>query len=176
MICFILWGTDLYIFINYRNFYRISIRCWIHKRHPMRCILWKFGRKLIAFIMAPHCIMIYYRRHLTCIQRFAVGQLSQSHSVGWCLGAGQRHVEPGRTVQDAEILIRQCAARGMVSQWSENYVHDFALVRWWWFFNPCPSGKLHWHMITPCAIELTLKVCIWTVTLNDHVFYQSEWV
>ena len=50
---------------NYKNWARILIRCWIHKRHPipspnghaMRCLLWIFVRKLATFIMAPHCIM-----------------------------------------------------------------------------------------------------------------------
>ena len=39
---------------NYRNWGRISIRCWIHKRHPiprpngraMGCLLWIFVKKL----------------------------------------------------------------------------------------------------------------------------------
>ena len=41
---------------NYRNWGRISIKCWIHKRHPiprpngraMRCLLWIFVRKMTA--------------------------------------------------------------------------------------------------------------------------------
>ena len=43
-----------YYINNYRNWGRISTRCWIHKSHPiprpngraMRCLSWKFVRKL----------------------------------------------------------------------------------------------------------------------------------
>ena len=53
--CFIMWSNIVRYFMNdYRNWGRISIRCWIHKRHTiplpngraMGCLLWLFVRKL----------------------------------------------------------------------------------------------------------------------------------
>ena len=52
-----------YYINDYRNWSRISIRCWIHKRHPisrpnrraMGCLLWIFVRKLTA--LYQHCIV-----------------------------------------------------------------------------------------------------------------------
>ena len=55
-----------YYMNNYRNWGRISIRCWIHKKHPiacpngraMGCLLWIFVRKIDCVITAPHCTCI----------------------------------------------------------------------------------------------------------------------
>ena len=54
-----------YYINNYRNWDRISIRCWIHKRHPivrpngraMECLLWIFVKEYDRVITAPHWIM-----------------------------------------------------------------------------------------------------------------------
>ena len=54
-----------YYINNYRNWGRISIRCWIHKRHPiprpngqaMGCLLGIFVRKLTTYVIrTPHCV------------------------------------------------------------------------------------------------------------------------
>ena len=53
-----------YYINNYINWSRISVRGWIHKRHPlprlngrpMGCLLWISVEKIDALITAPHCI------------------------------------------------------------------------------------------------------------------------
>ena len=52
---------------NYKNWGRISIRCWLKKRHPiprpygraMRCLLWIFVKKFNCVITALHSTVFY---------------------------------------------------------------------------------------------------------------------
>ena len=60
---------------NYRNWGRIAIRCWIHKRHPiprpygraMWCLAWIILRKLTRVVTARHCISKNYHDKGSCI-------------------------------------------------------------------------------------------------------------
>ena len=65
-----------YCINNCRNWGRISIRIWIHKRRPitrpdgraMGCLLLIFLRKIDRVIMAPHCILIGAWLELCCVK------------------------------------------------------------------------------------------------------------
>ena len=74
----IMWSNIVtYYTNNYRNWGRILIRCWIHKRHPiphpngrdMGCLSWIFVRKLTT---ALHCISIWM--YYTCVPNICAKQ------------------------------------------------------------------------------------------------------
>ena len=75
VLCVIQWSVVItqskivrYYINNYRNWGRLSIKCWIYKRHPIprpngRAMGWLFVNiceKIGRVIMTSHCIMFLY--------------------------------------------------------------------------------------------------------------------
>ena len=74
-----LYSITWYYTQHCRNRDWISIRCWIHKTHPiprpdgrtMGCLSWIFLAKIYHIITAPHCIIMvsYLYYVLRCTQK-----------------------------------------------------------------------------------------------------------
>ena len=158
---------------NYRNFYRISIRCWIHKGHPiprpngwaMRCILWKFWRKLIAFIMAPHCIWSITGDTLPAYRDLLLDSCLKATRSADALVRASAMSNLGELCK----MLRFSFGNVLHEVWSASDLRIMYTTLLWSGDGVFLTHVLQGYFTGTGAI-------IWTITLNDHVFDQSEWV